>query len=211
MSTERRSRDPEQTKARILSAFLRVAVADGLDAATTRRVAEAAQVNEGTLFRHFGDKATLALAAVRHDSPAQVIQARDPQIDASTADSVERGLIASLEFLAETLDQHPDLLQFGLGEARRVPHLLAALSATPQAALGFLDRALCQARPGLREDLDAEAVAFQWLGMLAIGKLLAERGMVPERGRAVRDRMLRASVRLVLCGDPGESASLRRS
>lgn len=57
-------RSPSLTDARILAAAERVFAEQGLDAATTRGIAEAAGVNEVTLFRRFGSKAALLAAVV---------------------------------------------------------------------------------------------------------------------------------------------------
>lgn len=48
------------TRERILRAFLWLAGERGFEATTTRAVAEAAGVNEVTIFRQFNDKLTLA-------------------------------------------------------------------------------------------------------------------------------------------------------
>jgi AcrR family transcriptional regulator len=64
-----------RTAEQILSTFLRLVAERGLDATTTRALAEEAGVNEVTVFRHFGDKATLAREAVRRFQPANRIAA----------------------------------------------------------------------------------------------------------------------------------------
>ncbi len=55
---------PMSTEHRILDAALRVFEQAGFRGATTRRIAEEARVNEVTLFRHFGTKDELLLAAL---------------------------------------------------------------------------------------------------------------------------------------------------
>jgi AcrR family transcriptional regulator len=55
-----------QLRDRILEAAVRVYGAHGFRGATTRRIAEAAGVNEVTLFRTFGSKAALIDAAIRN-------------------------------------------------------------------------------------------------------------------------------------------------
>ena len=64
---------PMTTQHRILDAALRVFEEAGFRGATTRRIAEEARVNEVTLFRHFGTKDDLLLAAMRRadDSPRE--------------------------------------------------------------------------------------------------------------------------------------------
>ena len=59
-----------ESKAKILTAAARVYAEHGFRGATTRRIAEAAGVNEVTLFRHFKSKEALLAQALRlpHDS-----------------------------------------------------------------------------------------------------------------------------------------------
>lgn len=198
MKQQRDSRNRQATEERILAAFLRVAVAQGLDAATTRSVAEAAGVNEVTLFRHFGDKGTLALAAVSHFSPAPAIDARDPAIDASTPERAGEGLLDCLRYLADTLGSRAEILQFGLGESRRYAQLAEAVAAAPRAGYHFLLRALDEARPALRDEVDHEATALQWMGLLVVRQVLTERGVLPRTSIEERDRLLWAAVRPTL-------------
>ena len=128
---------PNDTDDRILAGFLRVAAA-------------AAGVNEVTFFRHLGDQASLARAAVRRFSPAEAIATREPAIDASSVAAAAKGLRRALEGLRAHIRTRPDMLVFGFGESHRFPELLPDLMATPTAVHGFLRRALAQAEPTLR-------------------------------------------------------------
>ena len=186
------------TRERILLAFLRVANERGLEAATTRRIAEAAGVNEVTLFRHFGDKATLALAAVRHFSPVERFRARDPQIDASSPSMAAAGLKACLRYCSDGISARPELLEFGVGEARRMPDVLAEMAAIPRAAMEFLDRALTEASAVLRPEIDHRATRLQWLGLLVHSRLLVARGAMAEPSAEEWDQLLAAAVRAVI-------------
>jgi AcrR family transcriptional regulator len=58
-------RQAEGSRERLLEAAARVYARAGLAGTTTRRVAEAAGVNEITLFRHFGTKERLIAEAIR--------------------------------------------------------------------------------------------------------------------------------------------------
>ena len=186
------------TRERILLAFLRVANERGLEAATTRRIAEAAGVNEVTLFRHFGDKATLALAAVRHFSPVERFRGRDPQIDASSPSMAAVGLEACLRYCSDGISARPELLEFGVGEARRMPDVLAEMAAIPRAAMEFLDRALTEASAVLRPEIDHRATRLQWLGLLVPSRLLVARGAMAEPSAEEWDQLLAAAVRAVI-------------
>ena len=64
-----------------------------MSAITTRDIAAAAAVNEVTVFRHFGDKASLAREAVRRFSPASELDEYQPGIDASSPQAAIDGLL----------------------------------------------------------------------------------------------------------------------
>src|SRR5205814_2300745 len=53
---------PNPTRQRLLDAAFSICAQRGLHGATTREIAEAAEVNEVTLFRHFGSKEKLIAA-----------------------------------------------------------------------------------------------------------------------------------------------------
>ncbi len=186
------------TEDRILAAFLRLAARGGLEAATTRAIAEAAGVNEVTIFRHFGDKATLALRAVRRFSPAAGLAARDPGIDASSAASAAAGLLACLRLMSAGMADHPELLLFGVLESPRMPEVTAEVAAIPLAARAFLERALQQARPQLRARIDPRATALQWHGLLFQAQLHAQWGALPRMTPSEWDRILVSAVRAVV-------------
>ncbi|MFN5513502.1 MAG: TetR/AcrR family transcriptional regulator [Cyanobacteriota bacterium] len=60
-----RSLSPEDcTRARILSQALRLFASQGYEGTTTKALAQAAQVAEGTLFRHFANKKAILAAVV---------------------------------------------------------------------------------------------------------------------------------------------------
>jgi AcrR family transcriptional regulator len=186
------------TEDRILAAFLRLAARGGLDAATTRAIAEEAGVNEVTIFRHFGDKATLALQAVRRFSPAAELGSRDPAIDATTPASAAAGLLACLRLMSATMDEHPELLLFGVGESPRMPAVAEEIAAIPRAAQTFLGRALEQAKPQWRARVAARATTLQWLGLLFQVHLQVERGILPRMTPKEWDGILVAAVRAVV-------------
>jgi AcrR family transcriptional regulator len=165
-----------RTADQILSTFLRLVAERGLDATTTRTLAEEAGVNEVTIFRHFGDKATLAREAVRRFQPASRIAAYPLAIDATSPDRAAAGLLACLRFLRDSLREHPELLQFGLSEYWRFPELSEDVAAAPRAARALLERALAQAAPVLRPEVDRQATTLGLLGLILLTVIWQSRG-----------------------------------
>src|SRR5438270_13379014 len=101
-----------RTRERILDAFLRLAVERGIDSTPTRLVAAEAGVSELTLFRHFGDKATLVRSAIRHAAPTEQLRGYDPEIDASSPERAIASLSRCMRYLRDEMRQRPDRLQF---------------------------------------------------------------------------------------------------
>ena len=190
------------TRERILGAFLRLAVERGIDSTPTRLVAEAAGVSELTLFRHFGDKASLVREAIRHSAPTERLRAYDPAIDASTPESATAGLGRCLRHLRDEAVRRQDLLHLALSEARRHPELKDELIVGPRQAVEVLQRALQQAAPQLRPEVDPRAAVTSLQGLLLVTVLWNLLGWM-RLERQEWDELLEASVR-VLVRSPGD-------
>lgn len=67
---ERREREREQVRQRILDVARTLFVAEGVEAVTMRRIAEGLEYTAGALYRHFPDKASLLQQLVRDDYQA---------------------------------------------------------------------------------------------------------------------------------------------
>jgi AcrR family transcriptional regulator len=114
----------------MFDAALTVLAQRGYAGATTRRIAESAGVNEATLFRRFGDKRQLILAAIHADIPKLTKGAL------TVSGDLEADLIQVVEYYSQ-LHQHRDgLVGTLLLEGARNPDV-AALIAAP---LGLLSR-----------------------------------------------------------------------
>src|SRR6187402_2058235 len=75
--------EKNSTRKRLLDAAFRVCAERGLHRATTREIADAARVNEVTLFRHFGTKEKLIAALFERSLAAQEESLSDPEADAN--------------------------------------------------------------------------------------------------------------------------------
>src|SRR5450631_4644674 len=119
----------------MFDAALAVLAQRGYAGATTRRIAEQAGVNEATLFRRFGDKRQLILAAIHADIP------RLTQGALTVSGDLEADLIRVVEYYSQ-LHQHRDgLVGTLLLEGARNPDV-AALIAEPLGSLSRLGEVL---------------------------------------------------------------------
>jgi AcrR family transcriptional regulator len=187
-------RSESDTASRIMHAFIHLAAERGIDATTTRAVAEAAGVNEVTIFRHFGDKATLAHEAIRHNAVADRVGAFPLAIDTSTPERAAAGLRDCLRFLRATLRAHPEFLQFGISESWRYPELADELAVAPMTARALVERALLQAAPVLQPNVDPQATTLSLLGLVLITVLWQARGWV-DLTDAAWDQLIEAAIR----------------
>jgi AcrR family transcriptional regulator len=89
----------------------------GYAGATTRQIAETAGINEVTLFRRFGDKRRLMLAAVDADIGEFAAAGTTP------TDDVNADLRRILEYYATVMDGHGQLMLILITEAGRDPEL----------------------------------------------------------------------------------------
>jgi AcrR family transcriptional regulator len=165
---------------RILKTFLRLVAERGIDATTTRVLAEQAGVNEVTIFRLFGDKASLITEAVRRGQSAALLQGYPLQIDASSPQRAADGVLEILNFLHAGMAERPEFIQFGIAEFWRFPELKAELGATPRAARDLVERALVAAAPVLRPGLDPRAASVSLIGLLFISVVWQSRGWLEQ-------------------------------
>lgn len=190
---------PVETADRILAAFLALVAERGIDATTTRLLAERAGVNEVTIFRHFGDKRTLARDAVRRWLPVDMLAAYPLAIDCSRPERAAEGLLAVLRFLRRTLKEHSALLQFGMGEYWHFPELEQEIGSAPKAARALVERALAQAGPALRPEVDPAVTAISFVGLVFVSVTWQARGWLPWSDEEW-ERALQIAVRPLLRG-----------
>jgi AcrR family transcriptional regulator len=112
-STDSRTTSPEDTRERILIAARDAIARKGKRSATTREIAEAAGVNEATLFRHFGNKEALILATVRYTCPDVEIRGAI----AALQGPLEADLLAIARAMTEGLESRIDMIRWSLVEA----------------------------------------------------------------------------------------------
>jgi AcrR family transcriptional regulator len=137
----------------------------GYDGATTRAIAEAAGVNEVTLFRHFGNKKNLMMAVIDQFAPSSGIAAAlDGQI---TGDYRQDLTLIGTHFLKTMLRVRQSVLM-SLCTAERMPEMREIVAQPPtqqqQMLSGYLRQQMAR---GLLQDLpNPEMVAKMFFGAL---------------------------------------------
>ncbi|HXA31040.1 MAG TPA: helix-turn-helix domain-containing protein [Acidimicrobiales bacterium] len=116
------------TDAMMFDAALAVLAERGYVGATTRRIAEAAGINEVTLFRRFGDKRQLILAAIHTD----ISRLADNGL--TTTGDIEADLIRVVEYYTGIYQHRNGLVGTLLLEGARNPSV-AALIQEPLGAM----------------------------------------------------------------------------
>lgn len=108
------------TRQRLINAARSLFAAQGITETTTKAVAELAEVNEVTLFRHFGNKYGLLLAVIA-ESPVFQELGELLKIQASQRTSIYQALKDYCEDRLQTLDKVPELVRSVVGEAGNYP------------------------------------------------------------------------------------------
>ncbi len=108
------------TRDRLIQSALALFTAQGVGNTTTRSIAERAEVNEVTLFRHFGNKHGLLLA-VLEDSSAFRNLGESLLSHASHTDSMSQALRTYASDCLTALERVPDLVRSVVGESNQFP------------------------------------------------------------------------------------------
>lgn len=147
----------------ILAAAAGVFAQYGFLGATTRRIAEAAGVNEVTLFRYFGSKETLLLEAMQHDTQATGIT----QLPADPVDPV-RELTAWSEAFIKHLRLRSSMIRKTMSEIEEHPEIGICASHVPKRASADLCSYLdALKREGLAtKDFDSKTAAAMLMGAI---------------------------------------------
>jgi AcrR family transcriptional regulator len=194
------TRRGEETRARLIKATRHVVRGAGYAHASTRAIAHAAGVAEGTIYRHFPDKASLFFAAVL-EANAPVVEWVTALPDRAGTGSVEDNLVDAAVRLASLQDDVVPLELAIAADPELAAHRRKVMAdagpslppGPPEALAAYL--AAEQRLGRIRADLDPTEAAAVLLGVLfAVGTLppIAEHGLGPDR--------VASAVRLVVRG-----------
>ena len=108
------------TRQRIINAAIELFTAQGVTETTTRQISELAEVNEVTLFRHFGNKHGLLLAVL--EDSGMFTQLGESLIQqASQTSSIAQTLKDYANACLQALERVPDFVRSVVGEAGQYP------------------------------------------------------------------------------------------
>ncbi len=177
-----------------MTAFLELAGKHGYAETTTRAIAQAAGVNEVTVFRQFKDKDSLARTAVERFHPGAAITGYTLDFGVGAKAEAMEGVLNVLRFLRDTLWERAAFFRFNITEGFRRREIASLMADAPELARDLIRRALERAKPRLRSEVDVPTTALMLQGLIAMPMIFRVSG-VGETTLAESDRMLAASLR----------------
>ena len=125
-----------ETKAKLLAAFSALVITNGYQGTTTRRIAEAAGVNESTLFRHFSTKKDLLLALLKQNKAEMEAAVADFQ---PTGDlGLDMQMMAKMYF--SYVEKHRSIFLLGLRESYAYPELQISIQDFPNRLIELMTK-----------------------------------------------------------------------
>lgn len=158
----------QTTRQRLIQSALELFIEQGVSNTTTRQIAAQAEVNEVTLFRHFGNKYGLLLAVIEESPPfTHLGEALAQRL--TSASSFEQALKAYANLYLRSLEQAPELIRSFIGEANHFPAenrraLGLRLTEATQALTPYLTTVI--QREALSPELPPERLASLLNGLL---------------------------------------------
>ncbi len=155
-------RDRADTRDRLIDVTARIFAEAGYHGTTTRRIAQEADLNEVTVFRHFGSKDALIREALR-----VVARERRPMLDTTAPDPIAEVNRWALACFTHFYD-HRNLIRRMMGEMVERPEIAPGLCEDTNEEFFQLLRFLeaLKARGEARADVRSEAAAGMLIGAL---------------------------------------------
>jgi AcrR family transcriptional regulator len=162
MTKRQKTTPAKDTRARIITAAIEIGSSLGYAQATTRAIAEAAGVNEVTIFRHFGTKENLFSEAIEQFGGPAI----GPELTRHMTGDYRADLIAFGRAIFSLLLERSEVLQLMLCESTNIPEVRTILARNPEelrrALAEYLQMQMAQGK--IREG-HAELLAQAFMGM----------------------------------------------
>ncbi|MFX1330427.1 MAG: TetR/AcrR family transcriptional regulator [Promethearchaeota archaeon] len=156
---------------RVLEAAKNLFVQHGYNAATTKRIAENAGVNEVTLFRKYKTKGRL-METVIANTKANALASLEPIFDLDKDSFVQNALRAFGHNLIKFTRKEQDLMILQYAEGLRLPSVAESLSSVPQQILKSLTKYFEeQIRKGTVRKIDPKAAALILLSYISFSRM----------------------------------------
>ncbi len=153
----------DDTRERILAAAAEIIAEKGYTRSTTRSIAEAAGVNEVTIFRHFGSKRNLLLEMINRHSALPDLSAL---IEKQLTGDFRQDLIRLATVFFKSITQRKEALRLMLCEAGELPELREVIVQIPDQLRGVLTHYFQrQMEAGQMREMHPELAAQAFLGM----------------------------------------------
>lgn len=159
---ETRTPDSPETRQRIIDAAVEIGSRLGYAKATTRAIAQAAGVNEVTLFRHFGSKRNLFAEAIEQYGAPALVQ----EVEARLSGQLEEDLLLFGRIIFGALLKNRQVMQFLLCESANIPEVREVLARNPYELRAMLARYFArQMETGMLTDAHPGLLAQAFMGM----------------------------------------------
>lgn len=153
----------EETRRRILEAATRLFTESGYAGSTTRRISEAAGVNEVTLFRHFESKQNLFMELFEKFGAPAVTAA----IEAQLSGDYRQDLLRIGNYFMTLMIERRDIVRLVMCEASHFPDMAKVAVQNPRMIRQTLANYLQQQKDqGCLRDINVEAAAQAFWGMI---------------------------------------------
>lgn len=148
------------TEQRILDAAMRVFASEGYEGATTRRIAQEANVTEVTLFRRFQSKENILREVIIRNRDS-ALSALDPLFQVDKDADLATSLRILCQYIVKGLRERKDLIFILIEEGRRRPEVAEVLSSIPRMIIARLSEYFDeQIKNGKMRDINPSSAAL---------------------------------------------------
>lgn len=155
----------KDTPIKILDAALKLFSENGFKATTTKAIAEAASVNEVTLFRYFESKENLFLAVIDREAMVR-FDIIHQELEPSGNLVEELAMIGT--FMSKNMVEQASFFKLMVLEINRYPEIFDHIGKVPLAAIAKLGQYFDKAKEKgfVRNDVDSEVMAVTFFSYL---------------------------------------------